>query len=640
MQIDPTSTVVNGILYDVIQWTPNSIPMFKEAKYLALDTETEMIVDGQPVKPVLLQVCNHEERLIHMVWHTDIDDYLFELFTNNPNSIYIFHNAPFDLNVLGLDSREPVRDVWLSLIYKGRIVDTMLRYLLKSYTEGYSGEKLKAGLDMVALKMLGLKVEKNNDIRLTFKQDMDLTPEHVEYAAKDSAVTAQLFLKMSNKFPTETIQLMGHIALSSIARNGLLVDREYQKNLGQEVKQKLDDCLTTVGLFGYHPGEPGCKGVLQDILLYLQDILGIKLECTEKKAEIKMGSHIEDIVNALTPEQIKDVEGNIHLNLFEAYNAYIHENKMYSTYLDPKHLGADGRVHTYFTPIIKTGRTSSSGPNLQNLPRKEGLRGQYVAPPGSVLYACDYSQLELCALAEHCHITYNESVMREIINQGQDLHRWFGDIIKENDPRPESEKADINYRQMAKAANFGFPGGLGIETFQEYALATYGVVLTPEQCEFLKDLWKDSFPEMRYHLKPMEDPTMRSRDGDTLYLAQTVTGRVRHGATYCSACNYAFQGLAADGAKVAMWYLYMSRFKMVNFIHDEIITELREDDQLQRKVTKIDELMIKGMRRVIKHVDIRVEGALMYRWHKDAAPVYDDDKNLLVWDAKDRAEVA
>lgn len=51
------------------------------------------------------------------------------------------------------------------------------------------------------------------------------------------------------------------------------------------------------------------------------------------------------------------------------------------------------------------------------------------------------------------------------------------------------------------------------------------------------------------------------------YTAFTVTGRTKRGCTFCAACNYAFQGLASDGAKLALWFLYRAGFPMVNFVH-------------------------------------------------------------------------
>lgn len=115
------------------------------------------------------------------------------------------------------------------------------------------------------------------------------------------------------------------------------------------------------------------------------------------------------------------------------------------------------------------------------------------------------------------------------------------------------------------------------------------------------------------------------------YKAITLTGRVRANCTFASAANTVFQGLTSDGAKLALWYLHLAGYKIVDFIHDEIIIELDEDEHLQENVKRCEELMLKAMGQVIKKVKIGVESALMYRWDKDADPVYDDEGNLMVW---------
>lgn len=115
------------------------------------------------------------------------------------------------------------------------------------------------------------------------------------------------------------------------------------------------------------------------------------------------------------------------------------------------------------------------------------------------------------------------------------------------------------------------------------------------------------------------------------FKATTLTGRVRSNATFASAANTVFQGLTADGCKLALWYLYLAGYKIIDFIHDEVIIELDEDKHLQKNVKKCEELMLQAMGQIIKRVKIGVESALMYRWDKDADPVYDDEGNLIVW---------
>ena len=124
--------------------------------------------------------------------------------------------------------------------------------------------------------------------------------------------------------------------------------------------------------------------------------------------------------------------------LVETYISYKHNEKLCSTYLNPVHIKKDGRVHTRFENYLKTGRVSSSGPNIQNVPGKDGIRKMYVPKPMHLYASVDYSQLELCSLAQHCFTVFGHSRMRELINADIDLHSWFaaktsGILTEEND---------------------------------------------------------------------------------------------------------------------------------------------------------------------------------------------------------------
>ncbi len=61
-----------------------------------------------------------------------------------------------------------------------------------------------------------------------------------------------------------------------------------------------------------------------------------------------------------------------------------------------------------------------------NLPRKDGIRRLVIAPPGKVLVAIDFCQVELCTLAQYCYTTFGHSKLREVINAGVDVHSWLG----------------------------------------------------------------------------------------------------------------------------------------------------------------------------------------------------------------------
>ena len=109
--------------------------------------------------------------------------------------------------------------------------------------------------------------------------------------------------------------------------------------------------------------------------------------------------------------------------------------KLRSTYTDklPEMVNPHtGRVHTsYHQAGAATGRLSSSDPNLQNIPiRSEDgrrIRTAFVAPPGRILVACDYSQVELRIMA---HLSEDAALVRAF-EQGADIHRaTAADIIK------------------------------------------------------------------------------------------------------------------------------------------------------------------------------------------------------------------
>jgi hypothetical protein len=112
----------------------------------------------------------------------------------------------------------------------------------------------------------------------------------------------------------------------------------------------------------------------------------------------------------------------------------------------------------------------------------------------------------------------------------------------------------------------------------------------------------------------------------------TATGRLRYGASYCPRHNTLFQGLAADGAKLALWKLWRAGYRMVNFLHDEVIVEVPTGDDLRQHAETIRRLMIEGMREVVPDVRIDVDYAAAARWYKSAKDVSNGEGPLLLWE--------
>ena len=95
----------------------------------------------------------------------------------------------------------------------------------------------------------------------------------------------------------------------------------------------------------------------------------------------------------------------------------------------------------------------------------------------------------------------------------------------------------------------------------------------------------------------------------------TLTGRKRGNTTYCAEKNTPFQGLSADGAKLALYNLDREGFKVVGFVHDEIICEVSTEESEEKLVIQ-ERIMIDSMRSVIPDIRISVDSMISERYCK------------------------
>lgn len=304
--------------------------------------------------------------------------------------------------------------------------------------------------------------------------------------------------------------------------------------------------------------------------------------------------------------------------------------------------GTVHRLHSRPNALVATGRTSWAQPNLQQLPRVAGLRECIVAPPRYVIAGCDYDSLELRSLAQCLLQLTGDSLLARKYQEDPyfDPHTHLASQIlgisyEEGLARKKAGDKELkDCRQMAKAANFGYPGGMGVDKFMLYAFQSYGVVLTYDQAFKLREDWFTANPEMKQYFK-----IINSMKGGSL--VQLVSNRVRGNVGFCDGANSLFQGLAADGAKRALVLitracyldesspLYGSR--PVVFVHDENILYVPED-RAAAAGAELQRLMIKGMQQYIKDVPITCETALSRRWSKDAKSIYNEAGELQIYE--------
>lgn len=362
------------------------------------------------------------------------------------------------------------------------------------------------------------------------------------------------------------VELPLALVLADMERTGMLVDKEGLVAFGEKMKQELEGCLARIyEQVGYEFNVNSPK--------QLGEALFVKLGLPPRK-KTKSGYS----TNAETLESLRSEHPVIDDIL--QYRTY---QKLNSTYVEGllKVIGPDGRMHSTFNQTeARTGRLSSSEPNMQNIPIRTPLGSQlrqfFVAKPGCTLVDADYSQIELRLLA---HISGDES-MRQAFLTGQDIHRSTAAKIYNLPP----EMITPALRSSAKAVNFGIVYGIGA-----FSLSRDINVSVKEADQFIKN-YLATFPGVKNYM----DETIAH--GTEKGYVTTLFGRRRALPELASknhnlralgermAMNTPIQGTAADVIKLAMvkvWRrLRAERLaaKLILQVHDELIVEAPETE--------------------------------------------------------------
>jgi DNA polymerase-1 len=266
--------------------------------------------------------------------------------------------------------------------------------------------------------------------------------------------------------------------------------------------------------------------------------------------------------------------------------------KLKSTYVDalPKLINREtGRLHTSFSQTgTATGRLSSSDPNLQNIPIRTELgrqiRAAFVAEPGKILLAADYSQIELRVMAHFSQ----DPVLLEAFRTGQDIHERTAQEVFGVGPMAQTPE----HRRASKAINYGIIYGLS-----PFGLAQQIGVPQKEAAQFI-NAYFERYRGVKQYLDNVLAETRQTG------MAKTLFGRIRPIPDITSpqvqirnfaertALNSPLQGTAADLIKLAMIAidrrLAAEKFeaKMILQVHDELLFEapLSESKELAKLV--------------------------------------------------------
>jgi len=325
-------------------------------------------------------------------------------------------------------------------------------------------------------------------------------------------------------------------------------------------------------------------------------------------------------------------------SVMSRYSEFLHVRKTLANDVKMLRTGVEFPVQPRYD-LADTGRTTCAGPNIQALNRGAGIRECFIPRDGCCFIAADFSALELHTRAAWCLERIGYSRLADRLNAGRDVHCEMGAAMAHCSYEDmvagvrAGDKRFKEFRQGAKAINFGYPGGLGAAKFRVYAKATYGVTFTEDEAWRFKQLWLSMDTEMVEFFRIASD-LCAGRDGGTE--ESLFTGRWRT-ARYTALCNGRFQGLGADAALEALWRVTKACYlgpgpllgwRPVAFVHDEIICEGPGDPT--EPLHELERLMCEGANTYLYRVPTHTEGVAMSHWSKRAKLLTEGDR-VLIW---------
>ncbi|MBQ3856778.1 MAG: DNA polymerase I [Ruminococcus sp.] len=349
--------------------------------------------------------------------------------------------------------------------------------------------------------------------------------------------------------------------LASMEHTGILIDRQGVLDFGRDLSEKIEETQQMIFDDAGHEfniASPKQLGVV------LFEELGLPAK-KKTKSGYSTNAEILEELRAFSP-----VVDNVL-----KYRQYTKLSSTYVTGLVDK-IAEDGRIHTSFRQTeTRTGRISSTEPNMQNIPVRTELgskmRKFFRAPEGRVLVDADYSQIELRVMAHLCA----DKNMIEAFTSGEDIHTSTAAQVFDLPPVMVTPEM----RSAAKAVNFGIIYGIGA-----FSLAKDIGTSVPKAKQYIAD-YLAKYPKVGQFMDKTVDEATKTGEVTTMFGRKrripelSSSNKMLQAAGKRIAMNTPVQGTAADLIKMAMINVYR-RLKaegldaeLILQVHDELIIE-------------------------------------------------------------------
>jgi hypothetical protein len=636
---------------------------------VGLDSETCLIRPGLGSPPVVCTAFYYPDKGAQLYASGDQWQPILELFEDQRRLI-VLHNGAYDvccyLEWAPSYMRERLRRAIFQAYRQNRVLDTMLAQRLVEIETGDKRGKL--ALDQLCSRY-GLYVSKEEreedgrEVRLSYGRYLgrplsEYTTKAREYALGDPLVTWKLFQRILVRGLVSRKALgklaRADLALKAIATFGLKTDPERVAKLEIQARDRiatLQSIMLEEKFMRWERGKPQPVRNMAAIKCAVAAAYGVEVNAkgvyTGDPDQIDMlqsqglltDGGKSGVINMSTARLVLEESGDpLLMSLAEAGEWAAVWNKDLKLF----RYAVEIPFHTRFG-FAATTRTTSGGPNIQNFRKKEGIRECIVARFGA-LVSTDYTGLENATLAQVIAWTLGRKGMADKISSGWDFHAEVGAHIMGITYEAmlallaAKDKTAKMSRSAAKPLNFGLPGFMQkASTVQSYARIGYGVNLPVSRWQELIDLWYETqHDQVAYLLEYVEALAINPGQRGSLYnVPIPSTDIIRRGATRTAAANTGFQGLGAQVATEALFFVVEAQLlgempgRACAFIHDEIISDCAVGDVDEVRAGH-ERLMLMAAENIMPDVQMKADTVAMKHWSKDAVARYSDSGGLLL----------
>lgn len=603
--------------------SPNIEGLVREAadqSVIAIDTETTGLCVWKDI-PLYWSLCWGEKRMCMPASTLPAFQKVFA----DPKKDWVFANAKFDCHMLanvGVHLRGRLIDtqVMHSLIYEEeshRLKDMAQQVLGWRWSDFFDTFK---PLTIAGEDAEGRSIKERETLQqMLMRFEKEDLPTLVEYASNDAYGTMKIYetlkreLESSNTFSLYDFEFktLADIffktevpftkVLFKCERNGVLINKSYLHSICDPMQKDLHRIEREIVKQTGRALNPNSPPQLREYFIGERKMKPLKMS-KGGKTGIKNPSVDADFLEHYGDDPVARL-------MLE----YREVTRLLSTYAKGLQNAADpfDRVHTRFNQdVTRTGRLSSSDPNLQNIPRPENdkfhMRGAFVASPGMELIVADYEQLEMRLLAA----ASLEEGMVDIFRRDWDIHMGnaamvFGpkhgityeEIDNAKSVEKKVKKGDLPEealtermqlalfcRQATKSIGFGLNYGM-----REGKLARQ-IGCSKEEALEMIDAYMARYPAVKgFYAEAI-------RETEQTGFAHTILGRRRYLPAILSsreydrweaqrrAVNCQIQGSAADVCRMAMLLCDEANLeerygcKMLMQVHDELMFECPKEN--------------------------------------------------------------